>query len=76
MLTVIDEHTRECLGIVVGRSLTSLDVIETLAELFTRYGVPEHIRTDNGPAFCAKGVREWLGRLDVAPLFIESGSPW
>ena len=76
MLTIIDEYTRECLAIVVGRRLRSLDVIETLAELFMRKGVPEHIRSDNGPEFCAKAVREWLGRLDVAPLFIEPGSPW
>jgi transposase InsO family protein len=76
MLTVIDEYTRECLDIVVGRRLNSLDVIETLAELFMRHGVPEHIRSDNGPEFCAKAVREWLGRLDVGPLFIEPGSPW
>jgi len=76
MLTIIDEHTRECLDIVVGRRLRSPDVIETLAELFMKHGVPEHIRSDNGPEFCAKAVREWLGRLDVAPLFIEPGSPW
>jgi len=56
MLTIIDEHTRECLNIVVERRLRSLDVIETLAELFMRHGVPEHIRSDNGPEFCAKAV--------------------
>jgi len=37
---------------------------------------PEHIRSDNGPEFSAKAVREWLGRLDVGTLFIEPGSPW
>jgi len=76
MLTIIDEYTRECLDIVVKRRLTSLDVIETLGELFVRKGVPEHIRSDNGPELRAKAVREWLGRLDVVPLFIEPGSPW
>lgn len=76
MLTVIDEYTRECLDIVVGRKLRSTDVIETLAELFISGGLPEHIRSDNGPEFCANAVREWLGRLDVGPLFIEPGSPW
>jgi len=76
ILTVIDEYTRECLDIVVGRRLTSLDVIETLAKLFMRRGLPEHIRSDNGPELRAKAVQEWLSRLDVAPLFIEPGSPW
>jgi len=76
MLTVIDEYTRECLDIVVDRKLRSPDVIETLAQLFVRRGLPDHIRSDNGPEFCAKAVREWLDRLDVGPLFIEPGSPW
>jgi putative transposase len=76
MLTVIDEYTRECLAIVVDRRLRPTDVIETLGELFVRRGTPEHIRSDNGPEFCAKAVREWLDRLGVGPLFIEPGSPW
>ena len=76
MLTVIDEYTRECLAIVVDRRLRSTDVIETLAELFISKGLPEHIRSDNGPEFCAKVVREWLDRLGIGPLFIEPGSPW
>ena len=76
MLTVIDEYTRECLAIVVDRRLRSTDVIEAMAVLFIRKGLPEHIRSDNGPEFCAKAVREWLDRLRVGPLFIEPGSPW
>jgi len=76
MLTIIDEYTRECLDIVVDRKLRSTDVIESLAELFVTKGLPKHIRSDNGPEFCANAVREWLDRLDVGPLFIEPGSPW
>jgi putative transposase len=38
--------------------------------------VPEHIRSDNGPEFVAKAVREWLTDLGVTTLFIEPGSPW
>ena len=45
LLTVIDEYTRECLAIRAERSIKSVDVIETLAELMLRSGVPEHIRT-------------------------------
>jgi putative transposase len=47
MLTVLDEYTRECLAIVVARSLKADDVLETLTDLFTRYGPPTHIRSDN-----------------------------
>ena len=76
MLTVIDEYTRECLAIVVGRRINSHDVLYTLADLFIRRGIPAHIRSDNGPEFCARAVREWLSRLGVGTLFIEPGSPW
>ena len=76
LLTVVDEHTRECLAIVVARRITSHEVIMTLADLFLAYGIPEHIRSDNGPEFVAKAVREWLADLGVQTLFIEPGSPW
>ena len=76
MLTVIDEHSRECLAIAVGRSLTSDDVLATLTDLFTRYGPPTFIRSDNGPELTAKVVRDWLWELGVKTLFIEPGSPW
>ena len=76
LLTVIDEYTRECLAIRAGRSIRSSDVIETLAELMTSRGVPERIRSDNGPEFTAKAVREWLGMVGAKTLYIEPGSPW
>lgn len=76
MLCVIDEYTRECLAIDVARRLTSEDVLERLSDLFVRRGVPEHLRSDNGSEFTARGVREWLGRVGVRTLFIEPGSPW
>ena len=76
MLTLIDEYSRECLAIDVARRLTSEDVLESLSDLFVRRGVPDHIRSDNGPEFTAKKVTEWLDRLNVKTLFIEPGSPW
>jgi len=76
MLTVVDEYTRECLAIIVDRKLDSTHVLETLGELFVSRGPPEHIRSDNGPEFCAEAVKNWLGRLQVKTLFIEPGSPW
>jgi transposase InsO family protein len=75
-LTLIDEYTRECLAIDVGRRLRSDDVLHRLAHLFVERGVPAHIRSDNGPEFTAKTVRRWLRRVGVSTLFIEPGSPW
>ena len=76
ILTVIDEFTRECLAIRVQRKMTSHDVLYILSELFLEHGIPEHIRSDNGPEFVAKAVRNWLANLGVRTLFIEPGSPW
>ena len=76
MLTIIDEFTKESLVIKVKRRLNSIDVLETLADLFLIRGVPDNIRSDNGPEFIAKILREWLGRLNVQTLYIEPGSPW
>jgi len=76
MLTIIDEYSRECLAIDVGRRMNQIDVLENLYELFTRKGVPEYIRSDNGSEFIARSVREWLGRLKVGTLYIQPGSPW
>jgi len=76
MLTVVDEFTRECLAIDVARKLRSDDVLERLSWLFVTRGVPEHIRSDNGPEFTSRVVREWLNKVGVKTLFIEPGSPW
>ena len=76
MLTVIDEFTRECLAIDVSRRLRSDDVQQVLADLMVRHGAPDHIRSDNGPEFTAKAMRDWLARISVKTLYIEPGSPW
>ena len=73
---MVDEDSREALAIVVARRLRAMDVLETLAALFVTYGVPAHIRSDNGPEFTAELIRRWLDALQVQTLFIEPGSPW
>ena len=76
LLTIVDEYTRESLAIDVARKLNSEHVLERLAWLFVHRGIPEHIRSDNGPEFTAEAVRDWLRRLGIGALFIEPGSPW
>jgi transposase InsO family protein len=75
-LPVLDEFTRECLSLEVERSMTSGDVIETLERLVTQRGVPEFIRSDNGPEFVANAVKDWIAQKGFKTLFIEPGSPW
>jgi putative transposase len=76
ILTVIDEYTRECLALRAERSMRSEEVLEVLDDLFVRRGIPEHIRSDNGPEMTSEVVRSWLDTLEVKPLYIEPGSPW
>ena len=76
ILNIMDEFSRECLCCRVARRLNHEAVIDALMGLFCARGIPAHIRSDNGPEFTARRVREWLSRLEVKPLFIEPGSPW
>ena len=76
MLNVVDEFTRECLSIRINRKLKSSDVIDILSDLFILRGVPEHIRSDNGPEFVAKAVQDWIAAVGAKTAYIEPGSPW
>src|SRR6266404_6180257 len=60
MLVLIEEYTRECLAIRVARRLGSYEVIEALADVLVWRGIPENIRSDNGPEFVAQELRKWL----------------
>lgn len=76
MLNVIDEFTRECLAIRIDRKLNSTAVIDVLTDLFILRGVPGHVRSDNGPEFIAKALRDWIDAVGAKTAFIELGSPW
>jgi putative transposase len=76
LMTLIDEFTRECLAIRVARRINSLGVLETMADVMLVRGIPEHIRSDNGPEMTAKIVRQWLAGVGAQTLYIAPGSPW
>jgi putative transposase len=76
MLNVIDEFTHECLAICIDRKLKATDVIDVLSDLFIPRGVPGHIRSDNGPEFVAKAVRDWIAAVGARTAHIAPGSPW
>jgi putative transposase len=76
LMTLIDEFTRECLAIRVARRINSLGVLETMADVMLTRGIPEHVRSDNGPEMTAKIVRQWLASVGAKTLYIEPGSPW
>ena len=73
---MIDEFTREALAIRVKRRLNSTDVLETLADLMILRGPPAYVRSDNGPEFIARTLREWIAAVGAQTAYIEPGSPW
>jgi transposase InsO family protein len=76
LMVVIDEYTRRCLAIHVARRVRSRDAIDVFADLMEIHGIPEHIRSDNGPEMVAKRLRRWLARLGTKTIYITPGSPW
>jgi putative transposase len=75
-LSIMDEYTRESLVLEVARSIKASDVLDHLRDLFLIRGLPRHIRSDNGPEFIARAVRDFLAAANVGTLYIEPGSPW
>ena len=75
ILNLIDEHTRECLMIRCERSWSSARAISALADVMVIKGVPEHLRSDNGPELKARDLRKWLAATSAQTLYIERGPP-
>lgn len=50
--------------------------METLADVMVWGGIPQDIRSDNGPELVAQELRNCLGRVGTGTLYIEPGSPW
>lgn len=76
VMPIVDEYTRECLALEMGRSISASDVVGRLERLFTERGEPEYIRSDNGPEFIAEALKRHLAASGVGTLYIEPGSPW
>ena len=76
ILTVVDEFTRESVGIRVGRRMPALAVLAILEQLFAERGAPEYLRSDNGPEFIAQAVQSWVQSQGTKTYYIAPGSPW
>ncbi len=76
-LPICDEFTRENVALEVERRMEAKDVVRVLEEAVARRGAaPQFIRSDNGPEFIAKAVRDWISQQGFQTLYIEPGSPW
>ena len=75
-LSVLDEFTRECLGILAATSILSEDVVAFLSGILQQRNPPVFLRSDNGGEFTADAVQTWLADKKVGPAFIPPGQPW
>jgi len=75
-LSILDEFTRECVGILVATSILSQDVIAFLSVILQQRSAPVFLRSDNGSEFTAESVQIWLQQNKVGPAFIPPGQPW
>lgn len=76
LMVVMDEYTRRCLAIHVARRIRAKDALDVFAQLMERHGIPEHIRSDNGPEMVAEELRNWLQHMGSRTAYIAPGSPW
>lgn len=77
LLSIIDEYSRECLLLEAARSFPAVRVIDCLERLLVTTGrCPRHLRSDNGPEFIAREVRQWLEQAGVKAQYIDPGAPW
>ena len=74
-LNVVDDCTRECLGIEANKSLSGNRVIRHLEFLILVHGKPESILSDNGPEFTSKVLSIWARKQGIRLEYIEPGKP-
>jgi len=76
MMTVVDDYTRMCLGIVVDISLSGARVSRELDRLIEEYGKPEAIQSDNGTEFTSHAILKWCLEKQVCWSYIQPGKPY
>jgi putative transposase len=76
IVSIIDAHTRECLGRMVERSITGEHLIGQLDRLAAERGTfPAVLRCDNGPELACAAMGDWPAG-QVGSHFIPPGEPW
>ena len=75
ILTLVDDFTRECLGLVVDTSLTGLRVVRELDRIIETRGYPRMIVSDNGTEFTSNAILAWQQERGVEWHYIAPGKP-
>jgi putative transposase len=75
LLNIIDDYNREVLHIETDLSLPALRLIRVLDYLKEFRGLPQIIRTDNGPEFISHQLDMWCRENKIERAFIQPGKP-
>ena len=75
-LTVMDNYSRKCLGILVGQSIKGEQVADFINHLKTKEGgAPGRIQVDNGSEFISKALDKWAYDNGTQLDFSRPGKP-
>lgn len=74
-LTIVDNFSRECLGIKADQGITGEHVVGLLERICFSRGAPGMIRVDNGPEFISKALDKWAYENTVTLDFSRPGKP-
>lgn len=72
---MVDRYTRECLALEVDTSMGSRRVTRVLEAIIAERGVPQAIRSDNGPEFTSRHFLAWSLERKIEVVHIEPGKP-
>ena len=74
-LNIVDDYTRECVAIAVGRSLPGAHVVRVLDGLAATRGLPHTLVSDHGPEFTGQTLQTWVAQRGLTHRFIRPGKP-
>ena len=74
ILTVIDEYTRECVGMEVDTSLSSERLVATMNKIGMGRPLPSNIGADQGPEFISNAFLRWAQSKGVTVSYCQPGN--
>ncbi|GAB5501280.1 MAG: hypothetical protein PsegKO_35910 [Pseudohongiellaceae bacterium] len=72
---VTDDFNREILHIEIDTSITSQRLVRVFEQIKQQRGLPEVLRTDNGPEFLGESFTSWAKENRMAIQYIQPGKP-
>ena len=75
IFSVVDAFSRECLALETDTSLPSRRITRVLERIISQRGVPQFLRSDNGPEMSNRYYLAWCAERNIGTIHIEPGKP-